>query len=68
MSLPLTLALMLGFAAFGAFAGWRGSLPPNLQKGPRMIPWRFLMLLSAMATLTLLVHVVNLLGGTTGRR
>jgi hypothetical protein len=47
------LALSAGFAAFAAFAGWRGARPPNPMKGPRMIPWRWLMVISATIALLL---------------
>ena len=67
MDLRLTLILLAGFVAFGLFAGWRGARPPNPHRGPRLMPWRFLMLLAAALALLMLVHVVNLLGVTTGR-
>lgn len=67
MDLRLTLYLLAGIVAFGLFAGWRGARPPNPHRGPRMMPWRFLMLLAAAGAMLLLVHVVNLLGVTTGR-
>ncbi len=66
MDLPLTLTLACGFLALAVFAGWRGARPPNPHKGPRLMPWRFLMLLAAAGLLAMLVHVVNLLGLTTG--
>lgn len=67
MDLRLTLYILAGFVVFGLFAGWRGARPPNPHKGPRMMPWRFLMLLAAAGAILLLVHVINLLGFTTGR-
>jgi hypothetical protein len=67
MSLPLTLAIAAGLLALALVAGWRGARPPNPAKGPRMIPWRMIMLLSAACLLPMLVHVLNLVGVTTGR-
>jgi hypothetical protein len=67
MTLHLTLALTAGLLALGAFAGWRGARPPDPMRGPRMIPWRFLMLLAAVAVLVMVVHLVNLMGVRTGR-
>lgn len=67
MTLPVTIGLIGLFAALGAFCGWRGARPPNPHAGPRMMPWRFLMITSAAVVLMLVVHVVNLLGATTGR-
>ena len=54
-------------ACAGVFAGWRGARPPNPHKGPRMIPWRLIMVTAAAGLLLMLVHAVNLLGVTTGR-
>lgn len=67
MDLTTTLAIALGLAAFGLFAGWRGARPFDPRRGPRMLPWRFLMLLAAAGVILMIVHVVNLLGVTTGR-
>jgi hypothetical protein len=67
MSLPLTLAFAAGLLALAVFAGWRGARAPNPLKGPRMIPWRMIMLLSAASLLPMIVHILNLLGVTTGR-
>jgi hypothetical protein len=67
MDLNTTL-IAAGFA-LGAliFFGWRGAKPPDLLRGPRLIPHRMLMLLSAGALLVLLVHLANLVGIRTGR-
>ncbi|MFN3513102.1 MAG: hypothetical protein ACK41C_08665 [Phenylobacterium sp.] len=67
MSLPITLGLLVAFAALALFAGWRGARPPDLSKGPRMAPWRLIMLTAAMGAVLMVVHAVNLLGVQTGR-
>jgi hypothetical protein len=67
MTLPVTIALMTLFAGLAGVCGWRGARPPNPHSGPRLMPWRFLMIAFAAVVLMLLVHVVNLLGATTGR-
>jgi hypothetical protein len=67
MSLTLTLILTVAFLALALFAGWRGARPPNPHKGPRLAPWRFIMLMSAAGVIVMLVHLVNLMGVTTGR-
>lgn len=67
MSLGQTLALLGAAAALAVFSGWRGARKPDLFRGPRLIPWRAIMLTSAALALLLLVHLVNLLGVTTGR-
>jgi hypothetical protein len=58
MSLTTTLALIAGFLAAALFCGWRGARPPNLIRGPRMIPWRILMVASAAT-----YYVVNIAPG-----
>lgn len=62
MNMTLTLEIAAGLLALAVFAGWRGARPPNPHKGPRLMPWRFLMLAAAACLLPLLVHVVTLLG------
>jgi hypothetical protein len=67
MTLPITFALFLATAALAGFSAWRGSRPPDLVRGPRMVPWRFVMMLSAAVGLALLVHIANLVGIQTGQ-
>jgi hypothetical protein len=66
MSFQLTLAIAAALLALAVFAGWRGARPSNPLKGPRMIPWRMIMLLSAACLMPMLVHLLNLAGVTTG--
>jgi hypothetical protein len=67
MSLTTTLVAALALVALAVFAGWRGAQPPDLAKGVRMVPWRGVMLTASLGAMLLLVHVINLLGFTTGR-
>jgi len=67
MDLTLTLSIGAGLAALAAFAGWRGARPPNPHRGPRMVPWRFIMLAAAACLLPILVHLGALLGVTSGQ-
>jgi hypothetical protein len=67
MSLTVTLSFAAVALAVGLFCAWRGAAPPNPHKGPRLIPYRFLMVLSGAMLLYLAAHVLNLLGVTTGR-
>lgn len=67
MTLPLTLSLFATFLALAVFCGWRGAQPPNFKNGPRMIPWRPLMVAFTVATILMLVHLANLMGVQTGR-
>jgi len=65
MTLPITLVLMLATVAFTVFCGWMGARPRDYAK-PRLVPWQFLMLLSAAVVLILLVGLLNELGIKTG--
>ena len=62
MDLPATLAITAALIGLTTFAGWRGARPPDLLKGPRMIPWRIVMVSSAAVALMFLVHLASLLG------
>lgn len=53
MDLKTLIALCAAFVAVAVFAGWRGAQPPNPMKGPRMIPWRFIMFTSAAVAIVL---------------
>ena len=66
MSLTLTLVLMAVFAGAFALAVWQSGKPPDIARGPRMIPWTMIAILCAATEIFLLVHVVNLLGFETG--
>ena len=68
MSLQVTLAALIVALGATALFGWLGARPPDLHRGPRLAPYRFLMLLGAAACLLLLVHLANLAGIETGRR
>jgi len=62
MDLSTTLTITVAFVGLTSFAAWRGARPPNLIKGPRMIPWRIVMVSSAACALMGLVHLASLLG------
>jgi hypothetical protein len=67
MTLPLTTALALAFAALAVLCGWMGARPLDVHRGPRLMPYRFLMLIFAAACFWMLIHLANLAGMTTGR-
>jgi hypothetical protein len=67
MGFAPTSGLAAAFAALALFAAWRGARPPNPMRGPRLAPWRLIMLIAATAALLMVVHLVNLAGMTTGR-
>lgn len=62
MSLTATLVLLVASLALAAFAGWRGALPPDPRRGVRMVPWRFVMLVSGAVVFFAIIHVGALLG------
>ena len=65
MTLPITLVFMLAAVGLTVFCGWMGARPRDYAK-PRLVPWQFLMLLSAAVVLILLVGLLNELGIKTG--
>ncbi len=66
MDLIITLAIIGICIALGAFCAWRGATPPDVLKGPRLVPYNFLMLVCVAVGLMMVVHLVNLLGVVTG--
>jgi len=67
MDMAITLACVALGAGLTALFGWAGARPFDPVRGVRLVPWRFLMMLGATFTLVALVHLVNLMGVTTGR-
>ena len=65
MDATLTLILLIASLAVVVFAGWRGARPIDLTRGPRMMPWRFIMLVAGALTCLLLTHLASVLGGRT---
>jgi hypothetical protein len=64
MDIPATIATCAALLALAVVAGWRGARPPNVHRGPRMVPWRLIMLTSTAALLGTLTWLVRLLGWT----
>ena len=64
---PVTLHSAALGAGLVVLFGWRGARPPDVRRGPRLVPYRFLMLLAAAWVLLMVVHLVNLMGVQTGR-
>ena len=63
MSMTLTLSLLVGALIVAGFAGWRGARPSDFLR-PRMVPWRFIMLLAGALVFLLIIHLGTLLGVT----
>lgn len=63
LHLDLTWSLALGVACLvlAAFCGWRGARPVDPLKGPRMMPWRLLMVIFAFGVVLALWQVGQVL-------
>ncbi len=66
MDLLATLITLAVLSTLTLFCGWRGARPPNILKGPRLMPWRPMMMACVVAVLLLTAHLLNLLGLQTG--
>jgi hypothetical protein len=62
MDAIITLALIAAAIGLAALFGWLGARPANPLKGPRMVPYRLLMILCAAAVLVLATHLASTLG------
>ena len=60
MDMTLAAGLAAALLALAVFAGWRGARPPDLRRGPRMIPWRPVMLVAATGALLLAGYMLQL--------
>lgn len=63
MDWRITIGIAAALGVVAAFAGWRGARPPDLTRGPRLMPWRAIMLLAAAGALLTAGHAVSLLKG-----
>ena len=48
--------------AIAVVCGWRGARPPDLKAGPRLVPWRLLMVTAGAATVLLVLQAVRTSG------
>jgi hypothetical protein len=60
MDLTFTCGLTAAMLALAVFAGWRGARPPDIRRGPRLIPWRPIMMIAATAAILLGGYSVQL--------
>lgn len=63
MRLTLAAVLLVVAAVLAGLFGWLGAKPPNPLKGPRLLPYRLLMMLSAAAAVIMGILVVGALRG-----
>jgi len=64
--MSFTLVLAVGFLVLTVLFGWMGARPAKPLAHPRLVPWRFLMLLTFVAMIATLVHAVALLRAANG--
>lgn len=62
MNLKITLALGALLVAIGVASGWMGARPPNPHRGPRLLPYRFIMVLCGALLIYLAAHLLALFG------
>jgi len=61
MGLTPTLILAGTLLMMTIICGWRGAIPLKTILKPRMVPWRLFMLLSFMAWMVVMAHLVTLI-------
>jgi hypothetical protein len=66
MDIAQTLALAFAALMLTILFGWIGARPAKLLGRPRLIPWRFLMLLAFVAVIAALVHAAALVRAANG--
>jgi hypothetical protein len=49
-------------AVVAVLAGWRGARPPDPLRGPRLVPWRLIMLLCVALTIILILEALRQAG------
>jgi hypothetical protein len=60
LELRITLAALFVAALLAALFGWLGARKPDPFRHPRLVPYRFLMLLAAAVVMVALVHLVDM--------
>ena len=63
MNLPLTLIVAGAAMALTALFGALGARAAKPLAAPRLIPWRFMMMIAFVGVIAMLVHAVALLRG-----
>jgi len=61
MNLPVTLAMAGAALALTILFGALGARPVLPLAAPRLVPWRFMMMLAFLGVVVMLVHAVALL-------
>ena len=66
MNLPISLSIAGGALALTVLFGWLGARPARPLSPPRLVPWRFLMMIAFVGVIAMLVHAVALLRAARG--
>jgi hypothetical protein len=66
MDLPVTLSLAGAALALTFLFGALGARPFKPLAAPRLVPWRFMMMLAFLGVVAMLVHAVALLRAAGG--
>jgi len=66
MTAPVTAALAGACFLLAILFGWRGARIARPHTEPRLVPWRFLMLIAFTGMVAMLVHLVTLVRGDGG--
>jgi uncharacterized membrane protein YsdA (DUF1294 family) len=61
MGMGVTAGLAAVFLIVAIISGWRGARAARPLSAPRLVPWRFVMLVCLTILLALLAHMVGLL-------
>ncbi|MDX2235469.1 MAG: hypothetical protein NW200_13310 [Hyphomonadaceae bacterium] len=67
MTMTTTLIVLAVAAGLFGFGSWRSAQPAD-PLNPRLIPWRPVLIIAGVVALLMLVHLVNLMGISTGAR
>lgn len=60
MTLPVSLTIAALALALTLVFGWLGARPVKPLSAPRLVPWRFMMMIAFVAVIAMLVHAVAL--------
>jgi hypothetical protein len=60
MDLQSTILALVAAVAITVFCGWRGARRWTVVEGPRLIPWRFIMLVAFACSLYLVKQALTL--------
>jgi uncharacterized membrane protein YsdA (DUF1294 family) len=66
MTVPVTAALAGLCFLLAVLFGWRGARTARPHTEPRLVPWRFLMLIAFTGMVAMLVHLVTLIRDPAG--